>query len=269
MRVAALTTYPVKSCYRVEAPAVSVEPWGFAGDRRWIVVDVEKHHQLTQRVLPELGRVRPQPTAPGLRLTSKGAAPFDLPVPVGAPLADVHVWHGVSVAASPAGAEADAWVSEVVGQDVRLFYLDDPTRRAVNPEYARPDDRVSFADGYPVLLANAASLGAVNDWLLEDGEAPVPMTRFRPNLVIEGAPAWAEDDWAGRRLRVGAVTFRVIKACARCVLTTVDQETQDKGRQPLRVLGRHRRFPEGLLFGMNLIPDTTGRIQLADEVRLF
>jgi uncharacterized protein YcbX len=95
------------------------------------------------------------------------------------------------------------------------------------------------------------------------------MTRFRPNLVVDGARAWAEDDWLGGRLRVGPVVFRVVKPCARCVITTVDQETGEKGRQPLRVLGRHRRHGSGLLFATNLIPDTLGPIHLGDEVEVL
>ena len=114
---------------------------------------------------------------------------------------------------------------------------------------------MSMADGYPLLVTTEASLSAVNDWLVEAGEEPVPMTRFRPNVVVRGAAAWAEDDWIGGRLRVGDVTFRAAKACDRCVVTTIDQESGEKTRQPLRALGRIRRFADGLLFGVNLIPD--------------
>jgi hypothetical protein len=92
------------------------------------------------------------------------------------------------------------------------------------------------------------------------------MTRFRPNVVVTGAPAWAEDDWVGRRLRIGEVTFRAAKACDRCVVTTIDQETGEKGRQPLFALGRHRRTEQGLLFALNLIPDGTGGIRVGDPV---
>jgi uncharacterized protein YcbX len=131
-------------------------------------------------------------------------------------------------------------------------------------------DRVSFADGFPLLLTNEASLVAVGDWLLEGGDERVPMTRFRPNLVVAGARAWAEDDWLGRRLRVGDTVFRAAKSCSRCVVTTIDQETGEKGRQPLRALGQHRRDGNGLLFGINLIPDIgagqRGVIRMGDEV---
>jgi uncharacterized protein YcbX len=285
MRVAALFTYPIKSCYRNERHEVSVEPWGFAGDRRWIVVDAADLKQITQRELPELGRIVPQETADGLRLHNATLGELDVPAPAGGPLVAVGIWR-TRVLGRPAGPEADAFVSKVVGQDARLVYLDDPTRRPVDPQYAEERDRVSFADGFPVLVTNTASLAALNDWLVEDQEEPIVMNRFRPNLVVEGADAWAEDAWLGRRLRIGKTAgetagatarqtaattagqtvFRAVKPCDRCVLTTVDPETGEKGRQPLRILGKYRRFPEGLLFGVNLIPDNTGIIRVGDPV---
>jgi hypothetical protein len=123
-----------------------------------------------------------------------------------------------------------------LGRPVRLVYLDDPTRRPVDPEFGRDGDVVSFADGYPLLLTSSASLDELGRWLIEDGEQPVPMTRFRPSAVVTGAPAWAEDRW--RRIRVGAVEFRVVKPCGRCVVTTTDQITGEVGSQPLKMLGQ-------------------------------
>jgi uncharacterized protein YcbX len=159
-------------------------------------------------------------------------------------------------------------LSAYLDRPVELVWLDDPTRRRVNPDYGRPGDVVSFADGYPLLLANTASLAMLNDWLAEAGssEGPLPMTRFRPNLVIEGAAAWAEDDWIGGRLRVGSLEFRVPKPCDRCVVTTTDQETGLRGKEPLRTLGRHRNFDQGLMFAVNLIPDSVGTIAVGDSV---
>ncbi|WP_433080258.1 MOSC domain-containing protein [Dactylosporangium sp. CA-052675] len=263
MRLSYLATYPIKSCYRVEAESAEVEPWGLAGDRRWIVVD-EAAKLITQRDWPPLGRVRPRYNDLGLVLEAEGAEPLAVPYP-SAETSDIkhfHMW----IAATSAGDVANRWVSQVIGRPARLFHLDDPTRRPVDPEYGTPDDRVSFADGYPLLLANEASLRAVNDWLAEEGDEPVAMTRFRPNVVVSGAPAWAEDDWIGRRVVIGEVSFRVPKACERCVLTTIDPETGEKGRQPLRVLAKHRRFPSGLLFAVNLIPDMRGKIAIGDKI---
>ena len=156
-----------------------------------------------------------------------------------------------------AGDEAAAWLTKVIGEPVRLVYLDDPTRRPTNPKYSRDTDRVSFADGYPLLLTSEESLDAVNGWIAEGprpAEGPVPMRRFRPSVVVSGAPAWAEDGW--RRLRIGPLTFRAVKGCDRCVFTTIDPDTAAKGHEPLFALARHRRWDGKIWFGVNLIPDS-------------
>jgi uncharacterized protein len=107
----------------------------------------------------------------------------------------------------------------------------------------------------------------LDDWLAADGETPVPMTRFRPSVVVAGAPPWAEDGW--RRIRIGAVPFRVAKPCGRCVVTTTDQITGECGRQPLKMLGQRRRFGKELVFGQNLIPDSGGVIRIGDPVEIL
>ena len=268
MRIGALYTYPVKGCYRLEHDGARVEPWGLAGDRRWLVVDLDGT-ALTQREVPGLGQIRPTPTTGGLVVRAAGRPDLTVPEPRDGEPTEVTVW-GDRVRAAAAGAAADDWFSETLDRKVRLVWLDDPTRRAVDPRYALASDRVSFADGYPLLLANAASLDALNDWLAADGspEWPLPMTRFRPNVVVTGAPAWAEDAWVGGRIRIGEVTFRVPKACGRCVVTTTDQETGERGREPLRTLARYRNVDQQLLFAVNLIPDGPGYIRVGDAVEV-
>lgn len=268
MQVQSLHTYPVKACYRLDHERVQVEPWGFQGDRRWMVVDAETGKVVTQRERPGLTQVRPATVPAGLVLRTTGMPDLVVPEPVAGEHLEVSVWSFTGAAAS-AGPIADDWLSEALGRKVRLVWLDDPRRRAVNPQYAEPGDTVSFADGYPVLLANVASLAALNDWIVEGdgGEDPLPMTRFRPNVVIAGAPAWIEDGWVGGRVRIGELTFRVAKPCPRCVVTTTDQETGEKGREPLRALARHRNVDQDLNFAINLIPDGPGTLSLADVVR--
>jgi uncharacterized protein YcbX len=160
---------------------------------------------------------------------------------------------------------ADGYLSSVLGLPVWLVWLDDPTRRSCDPSYSLPADRVSFADGYPLLLANTASLDALNGWI-GPLVGRLPMARFRPNVVISGAPAWAEDAWTGGRIRIGSVPFRVPKSCGRCVVTTTDQETGERGREPLRTLARYRNVDQRLLFATNLIPDGVGEIAVGDPV---
>src|ERR1700729_2629564 len=112
--------------------------------------------------------------------------------------------------------------------------MDDPTRRAVDPRFSREGDVVSFADGYPLLLTNTGSLDQLGEWPPASGDQPVPMTRFQPNVVVTGCEPWAEDRW--RRIRIGSVPFRVAKPCGRCVVTTTDQTTGERGTQPLEMV---------------------------------
>jgi uncharacterized protein YcbX len=266
MRISSLHTYPVKGCHRLDHDEAVVEPWGLAADRRWMIVDADGVG-ITQRETSALTRLTARPRPGGLHLSAPGMPDIDVPEPADGPKIQVRIFR--SKPPVPARIADTSWVTEFLGRDTRLIWQADPTTRIVSG-FARPDDRVSLADGYPVLLASTASLDAVNDWLLEAGDDPVPIHRFRPNLVVTGAPPWAEDDWIGHRLHIGDLTFRVAKACARCRVTTVDQETGETGRQPLHVLGRHRRIGDGLLFAVNLIPDLTagqtGHIRVGDLV---
>jgi uncharacterized protein YcbX len=195
-----------------------------------------------------------------------------VPEPVDGPKEFIRVFKAKDPVPGRVATGAADWLTDLIGRPARLVWMADPTVRTIEVN-ALDSDRVSFADGYPVLLASTASLDAVNDWLVESGDEVVPMTRFRPNLVVGGAPAWAEDDWLGGRLRIGDVTFRAAKACGRCVVTTTDQETGEVGRQPLRALGRHRRFGGELRFAINLIPDvtpgSTGFIRVGDDLTVL
>ncbi len=254
LQITDIWRYPVKSCRGERLTEAVVEPWGLAGDRRWMIVDATGD-PVTARDYPTLVLVTPRVEEGKITLATAGLPEVTVPVPSGADLVPVSVW-GSGLLASPADDDASRWLTSIVGEPVRLVYLDDPTRRAPNPAYSQDGDRVSFADGYPLLLTNEASLDAVNDWIAEGrraAEGPVPMRRFRPSVVVSGAPAWAEDGW--RRLRIGPVTFRVAKGCDRCVFTTIDPDTAVKGHEPLFALARHRNWDNKIWFGVNLIPD--------------
>ncbi|MEU8000308.1 MOSC N-terminal beta barrel domain-containing protein [Catellatospora sp. NPDC049111] len=271
MRVSALHTYPIKGCRRIDHQRATVEPWGLAGDRRWMIIDPDGA-QVTQRDIARLALLRAVPVGSGLELSFPGGEPLLVAQPAPDPVVTATLWGRITMTATAAGPDADALLSKELGRDVRLVWMDDPAnRRPVDPDYAVPTDRVSFADGFPLLLTSTASLDRLNDWIAESGseEGPLPMARFRPNVVVDGAPPFAEDEWLGRRLRIGTLVFRVAKPCGRCVVTTTDQETGERGREPLRTLARHRNVGQQLLFGSNLIPDTFGEIVVGDEVEVL
>ena len=251
-RVTQIYRYPVKSCRGEPVEAATVEPWGLAGDRRWMLVD-QAGDLVTAREYPPLVLVTPRTSGDRIEATAPGMPP--LQTVADGPLVPVRVF-STEVLATPA-AGADQWFSEYLGVPVRLVYLDDPTRRAVNPSYSQPQDRVSFADGYPLLVASQTSLAQLNEWIAAGPlahEGPLPMTRFRPNLVLAGdRPAFDEDSW--RVVRIGSVVFRAPKGCDRCVLTTIHPDTAAKGKEPIATLARHRKWDGKVWFGVNLIPD--------------
>ena len=266
-----LYRYPVKSCRGQRLRAAPVEPWGLARDRRWMIVD-SGGEVLTARERPRLVLVTPVPEGDGIRLTEPAMPELTVPVPPPGELVPVAVWES-KLLATPAGGAASAWFGEVAGEPVRLVYLDDPTRRRPNPAYSREGDRVSFADGFPLLLTGEGSLRELND-LIGGGplaaEGPLPMRRFRPNVVVAGADPWAEDRW--RLVRIGDVVFRAVKGCDRCVLTTIDPDTAVKGKEPIATLTRCRRWDGKVWFGVNLIPDSpsvAATIRVGDPVQVL
>ncbi|MET9514297.1 MOSC N-terminal beta barrel domain-containing protein [Streptomyces sp. NPDC002994] len=266
----AVHVYPVKSAAGCAPGEVKIEPWGPAGDRRWMLVDpVGK--VVTQRPQPSLALTRADPLpGGGIRLSAPGRESLSVAVPESAGTTDVQLWKD-KVEAVEADAGAHAWFSEYLGTEVRLVHLDDPARRRpIDPDYAEPGETVSFADGYPLLVTTLSSLDALNSLIAQGDhadESPLPMNRFRPNAVLDGTAPWAEDDW--KRIAIGGVTFRVAKPCGRCVVTTTNQRTAQRGKEPLRTLARHRRSGDQLLFGQNLVPEGTGTIRVGDPVKIL
>lgn len=271
MRLSSIHVYPVKGLRGHDLETAAVQPWGLAGDRRYMLVRPDGQF-ITQREFPALTQAVADYHPDGvLRVRSTegmGLPELTVPAPDEAEQLPVRVWRS-SLSAALGPDAAHAWFSKLVGTDVRLVYLDDPTRRPVTPQHGRSTDRVSFADGYPLLVVNRASLDRLNEWLLAADEVPeaLPMNRFRPSIVVDGADAWAEDDWP--RLRIGDVGFRVAKPCDRCVVTTIDQDTGRPGRGPLRMLAKRHRIGKALAFGQYLIPDGVGPIKVGDEVRVL
>ncbi|MFJ9790142.1 MOSC domain-containing protein [Streptomyces globosus] len=268
--VHALHVHPVKSVAGTAPGEAAVEPWGLSGDRRWALVDTSGT-VITQRQRPRLALAAARPLPGGaVALSAPGMAELVVEVPEPGPLEPVVLFGKKVETVVAAGAAAD-WFSAWLGVPVRLVHLDDPAvRRPVDPEYALPGETVSLADGYPVLLASLASLDALNS-LIAQGEhaeeGPLPMNRFRPNVVVAGAEPWAEDGW--RRIAIGEAVFRVARECGRCIVTTTDQATAERGREPLKTLGAYRRIGKSLAFGRQLVPVRTGTVRVGDEVRVL
>jgi uncharacterized protein YcbX len=264
MRLVEIRRYPVKSLRGHSLEEANVERIGLAGDRRWMIVDAANVF-LTQRQYPKLAQFDAALTGKGvvLRHAAYGALEIDIPDHRAA-LEMVTVWRNTVVArvAEP----ASAFLSGFLEKPVRLVYLHDEAARPVDPIFGREDDRVSFADGYPVLVTSTASLDDLNRRLPK----PIAMDRFRANLVVEGPAAWEEDTW--RSLRIGAMTFRVVKPCARCAIPTFDPLTGEalEGAEPLRALGQfHRAANGGIIFGQNVIPDAFGALRVGDPVEIL
>lgn len=269
-RLRSVHVHPVKAL-RGYAPAeAEVEPWGLAGDRRWTVVDASgkvvtqrRHTRMT------LASAEPLPGG-GISVSAPGlpALAIEVPRPSGTIRVDVF---DTPVEAVPAGPPADAWFSAFLETEVRLVHMDDPARRRpIDPAYALPGETVSFADGYPLLATTTSSLDALNSLIAQGDhadEGPLPMNRFRPNVVIEGTAPWAEDGWT--RLAIGEVMFRAAKSSGRCVVTTTDQLTGERGKEPLRTLAEHRRQGSKLIFGQNLVPEHPGTIRVGDDVKIL
>jgi uncharacterized protein len=260
--VSALHVYPVKGCRGLALDASRVEVRGLAGDRRWMIVD-EEGDFVTQRTEPQLARIQVTLRAEWLVLsTESDGAVLVGPPPMDAPRHRVRVWND-TVDAVDAGSEAAGWLSAVLSARMSLCFMPSTTARAVSTKYGREGDVVSFADAFPLLLATTASLDDLNARM----SVALPMNRFRPNVVVRGTLPWAEDGWS--RVRIGDVELRVVKGCDRCVVTTTDQLTGQRGAEPLRTLATFRERDRKVYFGVNAIPDGPGEVRVGDAVTVL
>ncbi len=260
IKLTAIHVYPLKSTTGVALDTAIAERCGFSHDRRWMVVDA-KNKTLTQREHPRLALIQVQLDAGGgLVLRAEQMPALTLPLPAtDATRREVVIWDD-RVMAVHLSQRADLWLSRFLDSECHLVYLPDDVKRPLKPEYAHPGDHVSFADGFPYLLISTESLDDLNARLSE----PVPMNRFRPNLVVTGGGPFAEDDW--RRIRIANVVFRVVKPCSRCSVVTVDQKSGQQGEEPLRSLGSYRLRDGEVCFGMNLVAMNPGRLRVGEEL---
>ncbi|HEX2862033.1 MAG TPA: MOSC N-terminal beta barrel domain-containing protein [Lacunisphaera sp.] len=270
MRVTGLVIYPVKSLRGYTVPAGTVDALGFVGDRRFLVVD-ETGTFLTQRTVPRMALVDARLSADTLLLSAEGAAGVSVGVASdpAAPLRTVNIWKSQGLKAEDCGTAASKWLTDFLRLPCHLVRIGRDYVRPVLKSAAQPGDLVSFADAEPFLVVGESSLAELNNRIQENQGEPVPMNRFRPNIVVDGCAAFAEDHWS--RVRIGNVVFRHGGLCARCIITTTDQLTGERtGKEPLKTLASFRRDardPSNINFGVNLIQETKeGIVRLGDTV---
>lgn len=261
--ISSLIYYPIKACRGFEVDSARVERMGLEQDRRMMVVTPAGGF-LTQREYPRLALVTPKLIAGTVELSAPNYDSIQVGIQTTGVPVPVDVWKSKGIQAIDQGEEAAQWFSDWLGTEVRLVHIADGYIRKVSPEYAvNADDHTGFADGYPILIAAEESIQDLNSRL----ETPVPMNRFRPNIVVRGCEPFAEDTW--NRIRAGDVTLAVVKPCARCVVTTIDKNTLETSREPLRTLGKYRKQKLGAIFGQNAIPLNEGILRLRMSVEVL
>ena len=264
MKIQDIFIYPVKSLGGIRRSECRALQRGFEHDRRWMLVD-HSGRFITQRVEHSLALLKTEITG-NIALISCKDEP-EKKITLNFDHASnrniaVKIWNDDVTAVHPSD-EADEWFSAFLGKPCKVVFIPETGRRPVDPKYAERNEQVSFADAFPYLLISQASLDDLNRRLPE----PVPMNRFRPNLVVSNTDAFAEDNWA--EIKIGQVLFKVAKPCARCILTTVDQETGKKGKEPLHTLSGYRNTDNKVLLGQNLIALSEGVIRENDPIEII
>lgn len=261
MKITHIYIYPIKSLGGISMPACKAEIPGFQHDRRWMLVDSSGKF-LSQRSRPELALLQVQLQNELLKVYHKAypdqSFAIGLSEKIGKKL-PVQIW-GDKIEANWVSPQADRWFSEQLGHHVKLVSLPDYPKRKIDKKHSVKDGHVSFADSMPYLLIGQASLDDLNSRLKEH----LPMDRFRPNLVVSSTTPFAEDSWSA--IKIGEVLFKVTKPCGRCVMTTVNQETGLKTKEPLYTLSKYRKKGEKVLFGQNLIVLNKGSVKVGDMV---
>ena len=270
MKISSLFIHPIKGVRAVSRDTSLVTDRGLAFDRRWIATD-EDNRFLTQRNCSALAQITATPTSTGIRLATAALdAVIDVPFPANTSRHSVPIWSD-HVDAVLADEPACKWLSAALGLGARLYFMDASAERLSSEKWSAPQP-VSFADMHPVLIASTSSLNALNQVIENGGGATVCMERFRPNIVIDGSDAWAEDFW--KTIQLGDVVFDIVMPCDRCVVTTTDQQSGEvMGKEPLASLAKIRRSADprinGVLFGWRAVPRNEGNIGVGDALEVL
>jgi uncharacterized protein len=265
MKVSQLYIYPIKSLGGIAVSSVNITDRGFEHDRRWMLID-ENNRFLTQREIAEMALLHTEILQDGLKISHKEdsanytEASF---IPTTADIITADIW-GTLCKTLLVSADADKWFSNILNVSCRLVYMPDSTRIKIDDRYAIHNNAItSFSDGYPILMISEASLNDLNDKMGE----PLPMNRFRPNLVFTGGDAYIEDTM--KEFSIYGCNFFGVKPCSRCVVTTINQETIEKGKEPLKTLSLYRKKDTKVFFGENVIAAGTGKINIGDTITIL
>lgn len=278
MKVTEINIYPVKSLGGISLEEATVEKRGLQYDRRWMLTDTDGEF-FTQREFPKMATLSLEINANSLSISNseneKIEVPFDFEK---SKMQKIRVWQSVCEALI-LPENVNQWLSDCLETKCQMVYMPDESEREINQLFRQNNEIVSFADGYPFMLIGEDSLNNLNKKL----ETALPMNRFRPNIVVSGSEAFAEDHW--KKIQVGETVFRSTKPCARCVITTIEQsEGEFDGKEPLKTLATYRKatdvFPDELevldldknyvLFGQNLVAENFGgKIKVGDEVEVI
>jgi uncharacterized protein YcbX len=272
--VTELWYYPIKSCKGIRLPdtqPATFDAKGIVGDRRFMLVNPAGRF-LTQRELPAMTLIQPTVTNTGIMLAAPAMPPLTVHTANEGETFDAVIWDD-AVRVVSQGVEVAEWLSDFLKTSCRLVAMEQGFKRITDQAYSpRPTDHTDFADGFPTLLASEDSLADLNTKLVTPDAEPIPMTRFRPNIVVSGAGAWAEDGWKCLHIGSGSrsMLFEAVKPCGRCIITTTDQDTGRRGVEPIPTLKRFRKSADGakVLFGQNLTHGSGGQISVGDVVEI-
>jgi len=255
--ISELAIYPVKSMRQIRLKKSSLQFGGLKYDRRWMVVDADGV-MITQRQLARLCLIQPELVNPemdcSLMLSTAGMPDISVGVPDAKTTCKVKVWND-ECTAYDAGDEIANWLSQFLKVECRLVYFPDDEVRVVDQDYAQANDQTAFSDGFPVLLTTQASLDDLNSRMDES----IPMARFRPNIVVSGCDAYAEDGW--KQLKVADITLRIVKPCSRCIVPSIDIDTAERSKQPIKTLTSYRSRDHHIYFGQNVVADGDGLLE--------
>lgn len=264
LRVQDIFIYPIKSLKGIRLESAPVLERGFQFDRRWMLVD-RAGLFLSQRTHPQMALIQVDLREDHLLVsihesqTKPLQIPFDLQSDS---QIEVEIWDD-RLMVNLVDTSCDDWFSEVLNHDCRLVRMPESGQRKVSPKYAINEESVSFADGMPYLIIGQESLHHLNSKLTH----PVSMNRFRPNIVFSGGESFIEDSWGN--IKIGDVDFSVVKPCARCVMITVDQESGDASKEPLKTLATYRTLDNKVYFGQNALALQEGQIRIGDSIHLI